>query len=296
MLDPEELRKLWDFGDPAASEARFRESRANRDGEDGYELDTQIARALGLQGRLSEARELLSGIEASIETPPARVRWLLEMGRVLNSSGDPAAARPFFESAWDLAQESGLDALAVDAAHMVAIAAPPEERRAWNEAGMRLAESSDDPEAARWVGSLSNNMGWDAHDEGEYAEALRLHERALAWQNRHGNPTGVRIATWSVAKQLRFLGRLEDGLELQGRLLAEYEADEPGGEGFVREELGELLLALGRASEAAPHFAEAHRLLSEVGWVERERLQRLRRLSDAGRTHRDRDAHDALDP
>jgi hypothetical protein len=116
----------------------------------------------------------LAAIEESIDTPRARVRWQLETGRVLNSSGDPEAARPYFEAAWNLARESGLDALAVDAAHMVAIVAPPDERRSWNEAGVRLAESSGDPEAVRWLGSLSNNMGWDAHDAGDFGECASL--------------------------------------------------------------------------------------------------------------------------
>lgn len=273
------LREMWDFDDPAASEERFRDLRAASTGEFALEVATQIARALGLQGRFDEAEELLSSIEPSQAGPRVRTRWLLERGRVLNSSGRPELAAPLFAEAWDESRSASLDALAVDAAHMVAIVAPASEKRSWNEAAMRVAESSDDPEARRWLGSLYNNMGWDAHEAGDYEDALRLHERCLAWHRERHTGSGERIATWSVAKQLRFLGRREEALSMQRGLLAEYHREDPGGEGFVHEEIAELLLEDGDEEGAGRHFARAHELLSGLDWVEPGRLDRMRRLA-----------------
>ena len=54
------------------------------------------------------------------------------------------------------------------------------------------------------------------------------------------------------------------------------------GDGYVSEELGELYLAQGKTQEAAGHFAEAHRLLSQDAWLvdnEAERLARILKLS-----------------
>ncbi len=65
----------------------------------------------------------------------------------------------------------------------------------------------------------------------------------------------------------------------QEELLEEYRTDEPGGEGFVHEELAELLHMSGDLEAARPHFAAAHQMLSEYDWVEPERLARLRDLS-----------------
>ncbi len=118
-------------------------------------------------------------------------------------------------------------------------------------------------------------MGWDAHDTGDYEEALHLHEKCWAWHRERNTGWGERVAKWSVAKQLRFLGRLEEALGVQEELLTEYLTDEPGGEGFVHEELAELLLTLGDADAARPHFARAHEMLAEYDWVEPDRLQRL---------------------
>lgn len=287
MGERSSIRDLWDFQDPEGSEARFREAtdRAERSGDPStaLEMRTQIARALGLQGDFEAAQAVLDRIEPELEaaSPVARLRWLLEQGRVHNSSGDPERARPLFEEGWRLGGEIPHHDLAVDAAHMVAIVAPVEEKRAWNEAAMAHAESCGDPDAERWLGSLYNNMGWDAHDAGDYQEALRLHEKCWAWHRRRSSGWGERVAKWSVAKQLRLLGRHDEALAMQDELLSEYLAEEPGGEGFVHEEIAELLYAAGDTSRARPHFARAHEMLGGYDWIEPERLERLRTLGDA---------------
>lgn len=285
MPDALDVRSVWDFQRPAESEHRFRglllEAEGRSDGATALELQTQIARARGLQGDFASAHEILDAVADSLDddTPVARLRYLLERGRVLNSSGHPEEARPYFEEAWEYGRTIAHHELAVDAAHMIAIVAPSPERRAWNERAMRYAEDSGDPAAMSWLGSLYNNMGWDAHDAGDYSEALALHERCWAWHRERRTGSGERIAKWSVAKQLRFLGRSEEALSMQRELLTEYERDEPGGEGFVHEELAELLLAEGRPEAARPHCAAAFELLQQYDWVEEERLARLRRCS-----------------
>ncbi len=276
-----DFRDIWDFQDPVASEHRFRSLLVDTGApENRLEIQTQVARALGLQGAFDRAHRLLDEVKEGLtdDTPVARVRYLLERGRVYNSRGEFMTARLLFETAWDLARAIGNDDLAVDAAHMVAIAAPAEEKERWNLRALALAEESDDPAAKRWLGSLYNNMGWDAHDAGDYAEALDLLEKAWAWHKERNAGWGERVAKWSVAKQLRFLDRRDEALKMQEELLEQYRRDEPGGEGFVHEEIGELLLAAGDVEAARPHFARAHELLSSIEWVEPARLQRMKEL------------------
>jgi len=95
---------------------------------------------------------------------------------------------------------------AVDAAHMVAIAALQEEKLEWNRKALELAERSADPRAHGWRGSLYNNIGWALHDQGEYAAALESFENAVAIRQREGGER-LRIAKWCVARTLRSLGR-----------------------------------------------------------------------------------------
>jgi tetratricopeptide (TPR) repeat protein len=275
-----DIDALWDYGNPAASEARFRDALASLPEDaaeaDRLELETQLARALGLQGKFDDAHRVLDGLEEALAgnaLPRPRVRYLLERGRTLNSSGAPEEAQPLFEEAWNLARRHPLDGLAVDAAHMVAIAAGGQDSVAWNERALDLARSSEDPTARRWQGSLLNNLGWDHHSAGRHAEALALFEEALAFRRDAGTEGPIRTARWCVARAKRSLGRVEEALAEQRQLLEEGTDD-----GFVHEELGELLLALDRSAEAAPHFQRAYELLRQDAWFVAEHPERLERL------------------
>lgn len=277
---------LWNFQDPAATETKFREllpREAPLDWE--LQLRTQIARTLGLQGKFAEAHAELDGVEERLTdgTKPARVRYLLERGRCFNSAKEPTKATPLFREAWDLARACGEPGRAVDAAHMLAIAEPdPARKLAWNLEAMRYAEASKDERALRWLGALYNNIGWDYHAQGKYAEALEVHRKGWEWHRaRDPGSTGTLIAKWSVAKQLRCLGRADEALPMQRELLAEWEKrGEP--DGFVEEEIGECLLLRGRPDEAAGHFRRAWELLQSETWIaeaEPARWERLRKLA-----------------
>src|SRR5580765_3893156 len=57
VLDGQALDALWDFGDPVGSETRFRQRLSDMPpgSHAAEELRTQLARAMGLQGRFEEA-------------------------------------------------------------------------------------------------------------------------------------------------------------------------------------------------------------------------------------------------
>ena len=277
--------ELWDFGDPAATEARFREllPRAKSDRALALQIRTQIARTLGLQKKWSEAHAMLDDVEAELPSAPdvVRVRWLLERGRVLNSSGERERAGPLFREAWRLARAAGEDGFAVDAAHMVAIV---EEREAieWNERALALARGSPDPRARKWRGSLLNNLGWARHDRGDHEAALALFEEALAAREEQADRRAIRVARWCVARAKRSLGRTAEALAEQEELLRELDAD-GARDGFVNEEIAECLHALGREEDARPFFASAWEELSRDPWLLDTEPGRLARLKELGR-------------
>lgn len=277
---------LWDYNDPEGTERTFvdllDEGVETLDAE--LQLRTQIARSLALQREFEEARLVLGEVEQRLPEEPdtARVRWLLESGRVANSSGDRDAAHPLFVAAWDLARELGLDGLAVDAAHMVAIAEDEAGAMEWNERALALAESSADPDAQRWKGSLYNNMGWTHHDAGRFEEALGMFERGAAFRAEQADVEGRYIARWTIARAKRSLGRLAEALAELESLEADMEGSGHEEQGYTSEELGEVLLEMGREDEARPHFAKASELLGGDPWLvanEPERLERLRKLA-----------------
>jgi tetratricopeptide (TPR) repeat protein len=232
------LDELWDFGDPAASERRFVEAQEREPDESRQaELLTQEARAVGLQGRFDEAIDLLESVE--ILSPAVEARVLLEQGRVLNSSGRPADAVPLFEEASVKASAAGLEFLAVDALHMIAIAdrAQSEARTAQ---ALAVVAASSDLRTQRWEISLRNNRGWTLHEDGRYDAALEEFESAYRASLAVGTSEQQLVARWAIARCLRSLGRYQEALALQEELAIE-DPDDP----FVAEELGALRAALG---------------------------------------------------
>jgi tetratricopeptide (TPR) repeat protein len=288
---------LWNYGDPAGTAERFAALLAEHGASAGLawqaQLTSQLARTHGLRADFAGAHALLDQAEALLAqaraagaAPPAlelaRVRIELERGRCHNSSGNPAAAVPCFSAALELARRGGLDNLAVDAAHMLAIAEPGEAGLAWNARAVEMAEGSTDPQARRWLGALLGNQGWGLHELGRYAEALVWFERNLAWQQAEGRQRGGEIARWYIGRCLRSLGRTTEALAQQQALATELAEAGREADCYVSEELGECLLELGREREATPHFALAYAALAQdklFAVQQPDRLARLQALS-----------------
>ena len=243
---------------------------------------TQLARAQALQSKFEAAHRTLDSVAPLLPNlgPRARIRYSLERGRVLNSGGAPGRSLPYFLEGWRVARRHGEDALAVDAAHMVAIVKRGAAQRSWNLKALKLAEGSRNRRARRWRASLLNNIGWSQFDSGAYGDALRSFQRALRYRQQQTDATETRIARWCVAKALRLMGRTSEALLMQRRLLEDWRRANSK-DGFVFEELGECLLSLERSREARQYFRLAYAELSKDSWLiahEPKRLKRLQRL------------------
>jgi tetratricopeptide (TPR) repeat protein len=236
------IDRLWDFDDPAGSEARFRSAAESAVGHDQVILLTQVARALGLQGKFEEGRGLLESLPPT-SGPEARTRGLLEMGRIMNSKGAPDLARECFDAAFAMAAKHGFEHLAIDALHMQAILAPESEQEPLNRRALEMAATAVDPRARDWRASLLNNLGWAIFERGDYAEALTVFEDALAARIEQGKPANIQIARWCIGRTLRALGRLHEAFDVQRSLAAEHAAAGTS-DPYVDEELAELEAAL----------------------------------------------------
>jgi tetratricopeptide (TPR) repeat protein len=307
-----DFNSFWDFDHPDSSEARFRavlpQARAGGDRDYLIQLLTQLARSQGLQLKFEDAHRTLDEALALLDdssgvargpsgaasgaapgdsgvTPAlakARVRYDLERGRVFNSSNRKEEAIPLFLSAWNLARQAGEENLAVDAAHMLAIAEPPDSAVEWSRKAMEAAEQAKDPKAKNWLGPLYNNLGWTYHDKGDYAKALELFQKSYQWRLERKQGKETRIALWCVARTLRSMNRVEEALAMQRELLQEWEASGTEQDGSVFEELGECLQSLGKNDEAGPNFAKAYALLSKDPWLAANEPDRLKRLASLG--------------
>ncbi len=252
------------------------------------QLLTQIARAEGSQRKFQDAHETLDRVEKALLKAEAddktRVRYLLERGRVFNSSGKRDEARPLFLQALDLAVRSKDDFNAVDAAHMMAIVEPTEKQLQWNLKALDLAENSTDEKARKWKGSLYNNIGWTYFEQKQYEESLLMFEKAREFQEQQGDPNKIMIAKWCVAKTLRMMDHIEEALEMQRDLYEQYQVAGRRS-GYVYEEIAECLTVMGQEQEAQAWFAAAYEELSKDPRLadEQDRLNRLKELGKVSR-------------
>ncbi len=280
--------KLWNYNNPGETEQKFREILDNTTEQEdpGYELElrTQIARSLSLQQKFEDAHKLLDQIESELkpEYPIAKIRYLLERGRTLNSSGKKEESLPLFLEAWEVGLDVKADFYAVDAAHMLGIAALQDQQLLWNEKAMDLAEKSLDKRAQGWLGSLYNNIGWTYHDMQEFDKAMAVFLKALEWREAHEQIIETQIAKWCVARTHRSLGNVNKALTMQYELEKEMLAAGQDEDGYVSEEIAECLTLQGKSEEAAPYFMKAWTILSQDIWLKQNEVERLERLKTLG--------------
>lgn len=281
------IDSLWNYRDPEGTEQKFRALLAES-ADDGpafaAELQTQIARTLGLRGRFDEAHALLDEVEAALDDTMtlARARYLLERGRAFRSGGEPDRGRPLFVEAMEVAAAGGFEFYAVDAAHMTALLHEGDEAVAWHERALAMAESAEEDRARGWRGSLYNNLGWTYYDLGRFDEALDLFRKHEAMLAEQGKTFSESVARWAQGKVCRAMGQLDEALEIQQGLLPHPERQGDASEGYTREEIAECLHALGRTDEAKPYFKRAHELLSGDAWLVANEAERLARMESLG--------------
>ena len=271
------LRPLWDFDDLDLTEQRFTE-QLDREADDGgrAEVLTQLARVEGLRGEFDRCGDLLDEAErVGAGRTVVDVRVPLERGRMLRSSGDPAAAYPLFVTAFERATAAGEYWFAGDAAHMAALTAADDEGlRAWTTRGVDLGER--EPAAAYWRGPLLNNLGWSLHEQGAHEEALAVFEQALAVREEdRTNEYAIEIARYAVAVALRALGRPAEAAVQAERAVA-WSLRLGRADPYFHEELAEDFAAVGREEDAAKHARRALEFFGpDATPAQRTRLEQL---------------------
>lgn len=265
-----DVAAMWNFSEPAKSEARFRAALATATGDDALILQTQIARSWGLRRDFARARRLLVQVQPQLAAagPEAQVRHAMEWGRSWASATHAPEsqtddtrqqARTAFMQALTIARQANLDVLAIDAVHMLAfVDTAPADQLKWAQEALALALASTQPAAQRWEASIRNNLGYALHKLGRHAEALVEFEQAM--RLRQQAPEGaekaarIRVARWMVAWTLRSLKRESESLALQLQLEADNDAA-GAPDAYVFEELETLYRSQGDEARAL-HYAQ----------------------------------------
>lgn len=301
-----DLDQMWDFSHPDWTEVRFREvltsmsAVADASPSLKIELLSQIARAQGLQSKFIEAEATLVECGAFLENNAeachirAKIRFLLERGRILYLAKTPARAHALLLESWTLATKSHEDFLAIDAAQMIALIESPKDQKNWTLKALDLAENSTEPRAKQWLGALYSSLGWHYYELRQYDKALELFNKALFRLEGELNTSlsksiedatlmkRIVMAKWAVGKTYRVQGKLADALKIQEELFAELSRS-GSKDGFVYEEMAECLTSLKRANEAELYFEFAYAELSKDEWLTDNKPDRIKRLKTLGK-------------
>ena len=264
-----DVRTLWDFDDPAASELRFQTAFEDPSFSEDEKLEiwAQLARTFSLRAQCEKCHRLLDEYwdEAMNAGGRPRASFELERGRAFRSNREPELPKPFFEAV----SLCDVEDLKIDALHMVAIMVPSVESKRIKLKAHALAEASSDPLANRWQGTLCNNLGWSCFDDEEFEAAKKWFEQALREREKYGNKSAIQIAKWCLGRCLRAVGELEKALAIQLELIA------GGATGYAQEEVGEILLLQGKLEEARPYFRSAAEHLTNDLGPDSERIKRM---------------------
>lgn len=300
--EKEEDFKLEDFdklfvGDLVEAERNLRallpQAKSLDDKSIYIQILSQIALAEAVQKKFDAAHATLDQAEEYLreEYHLARVRILLERGRVFYQQGNIEAARPLFIESFELSAAHGFDYHTVNAAHMVPfVAKSAEEKIEWNKRAIELAEKSSSVDAKQWLGSLYNNIGQAYLEAKQYPLALSAFNKALEYREQENYLPNIRVAKWAVARTLRLTGKTQEALSILLALLEEYQCMEKtnsfdvpiemirSSRGLVYEELAEI-----GGEKSKTYAALAYDDLSQDEWfarLEPERLERLKLLGD----------------
>ena len=78
------------------------------------------------------------------------------------------------------------------------------------------------------------------------------------------------------------MGKVDEALDMQMKLLNEITENKYDPDGYVYEEIGECLLAKEKKEDAKMYFKQAYELLSKDIWLQENEKKRLERLKNLG--------------
>jgi tetratricopeptide (TPR) repeat protein len=242
---------------------------------------TRKARLKALGGDFATGHELLDEAELLACGNPAHIAMCqLERGRLFNSAGKPEQAVAYFQRAWELACGAQAHGLAVDAAHMLAIACPLPAASEWTTTALDYIGAH--PTEAYWRGPLHNNLGWTYFEAGRYDEAMVVFEEALAVYAALGNPANIRIARYAITRTMRAQGRIGDAIALGEQAVAEADAHGENAP-YLYEELAALHHEIGQRETSRDYACRALTILHrDASFVSGEPSRFARLLELAG--------------
>lgn len=274
----DEARKLYEEAATSAAAA----------GNVSVEVEAlaQVARMYAIQDDYDQGRRWLEKSKslASPDDPEGWSRYLGVRGRFeWQDEKDNDKAKATFVEMYEYCGEHELFSRQLDAAHMVAIVAPPAEQVEWALNAIHAAENAGQK---GWLAVLWNNLGWTYEEQGEYEKMLDALVKARKYHHEVGNDHSKLVADFGVGRAYWRNGRLsearewiEAAFETAKQRHIEDPEDLEKGEwvGWGNIYLADILIDEGDPAEAHKLFREGRPYIVKAGiedwWP--EELQRL---------------------
>ena len=283
------ISDLWDFADPQASEKIFlkKMKEHSKSAFEVWELQTQIARALGLQKKYIEAFHVLDSIQAGLEHAPVceskdlvGIRYNLERGRILLLIEKVEDSIRCFRFAYKLATKIDADDLSIDAIKMLLNLTSISERIDLGLRGISIATKRGNENLYLSIGELATGVGQAYLENKEYQNAIEQFMHARDIYSKLVDAEHTRITRRSMCVAQRGLGNYKEAL-LELRMQEEWLKKSDNIDGIVFEEIAENLLALGYSSSSI-YFSKALECFKTqdlIGDLDPKRISRMRELS-----------------
>ena len=214
---------------------------------------------------LERARE-----KASKDFPLGWTRYLGVRGIFERERGESVKATETFKEMYEFANASALPLRAIDAAHHIAIAAPPAEQIEWGKRGIAAAQEAN---SKGWLAALWNNLGASHEELAQYGEAVAAYTKARELHYEVSGEQAKLAADWALGHAYRLDGKLDQAQELLDATLVWAErryAEQPGPEtaewvGYTLQDLGELAAARGETKTGLGILESARLKWKEAG-------------------------------
>ena len=283
------ISDLWDFADPQASEKIFlkKMKEHSKSAFEVWELQTQVARALGLQKKFIEAFHVLDSIQAGLEYAPVceskdlvGIRYNLERGRILLITEKMEDAIRYFRFAYKLAMKINADDLSIDAIKMLLNLTSTDERIELGLKGISIATKRGNENLYPSIGELATGVGQAYLENKEYQKAIEQFMHARDIFSKLIDAENARTSRLSICIAQRGLGNYKEAL-LELRMQEEWLKKSDNLDGIIFEEIAENLLAL-RHNSSSVYFCKALECFQAEGLIsnmEPNRISRIRELS-----------------
>ncbi|MCA8936785.1 MAG: tetratricopeptide repeat protein [Planctomycetes bacterium] len=249
---------------------------------------SQVARMYSIATEFEEGRVWLTKAEAYADPdePLGWSRFLGVQGRLFwQDEKDNEKAKATFIEMYEYCGEQNLYSRQLDAAHMVALVAPPEEQVQWALNAIQAAEKAGEK---GWLAVLWNNLGWTYEEQGNYEKMLDALINARKFHHEVGNDHSKLVADFGVGRAYWRNGQLAEArewLEAAFATAKQRHAEDPEdlekGEwvGWGNIYLADILFDEGNPEEALKLFREGRPYIIKAG-IENWWPEELKRLDD----------------